>query len=67
MVEYFTSHHLRITFILDAGIVFMIREVMIKVFEKEISPQTLYAFSAFLLVLGAMRIGSVIFFQKEKH
>ncbi len=66
LVEYFHSHKLRLTFIVDAAIVFVLREILIALFKHEIAPDMLYAFSAFLLVLGALRIGSVLVYQREK-
>ncbi|ARU55725.1 hypothetical protein OLMES_1650 [Oleiphilus messinensis] len=66
LVEYFNSHRLRLTFIADAAIVFTIREVMILMFKHEVKPDMLYAFSALLLVLGAIRIGSILVYQREK-
>ena len=67
LVEYFNTHKLRLTFIIDAAIVFVLREILIMLFKHEIKPDMLYAFSAFLLVLGALRIGSVLLFQREKR
>ena len=66
LVEYFNSHKLRLTFIADAAIVFIIRELLILLFKQEAPPETLYAFAAILLVLGALRISSVVVFQREK-
>ncbi|MBT8448519.1 MAG: phosphate-starvation-inducible PsiE family protein [Gammaproteobacteria bacterium] len=66
LVEYFETHKIRLTFIVDAAIVFVIREIMIALFKHEIEAQMLYAISAFLLVLGALRIGSVLVNQREK-
>lgn len=66
LVEYFNTLRLRLTFIVDAAIVFLIREVMIKTFEHRMETAELYAISALLLVLGALRIGSVMVFQREK-
>ena len=66
LVEYFHSHKLRLTFIVDAAIVFVIREILIGLFKHEIKPEMLYALSVFILVLGALRIGSVLVFQQEK-
>lgn len=66
LVEYFSAHRLRMTFIVDAGIVFVLREVMIKLFEHQIGTDEIYALSALLFVLGALRIGSVLVFQREK-
>ncbi len=65
LAYYFTTHRLRMTFIVDAGIVFILREVMIKLFEHKITVEELYALSALLFVLGALRIGSIVVFQSE--
>jgi len=66
LVNYFSEHRLRMTFIVDAGIVFVLREIMIKLFEHDISPGEIYALSVLLLVLGCLRIGSILVFQREK-
>lgn len=66
LVDYFSTHRLRMTFIVDAGIVFVLREVMIKLFEGKLIPADIYALSALLFVLGALRIGSILVFQREK-
>jgi uncharacterized membrane protein (DUF373 family) len=67
LVEYFSTHKLRLTFIVDAAIVFVIREILIALFKHELKPDMIYAFSVFLLVLGALRIGSVLVYQREKR
>ena len=36
LVEYFSNHKLRLTFIVDAAIVFVIREILIGLFKHEI-------------------------------
>ncbi|WP_028114879.1 phosphate-starvation-inducible PsiE family protein [Ferrimonas kyonanensis] len=66
LVEYFKSHRLRLTFILDAAIVFIVREILIAMFKHEVKADMLYAFSVFLLVLGAIRIAAVMVYQREK-
>lgn len=66
LMEYFNTHKLRLTFVVDAAIVFVIRECMIGLFKHQIEAQMLYAFSAFLLVLGVLRIGSVLVNQRER-
>lgn len=66
LVDYFSAHRLRMTFIVDAGIVFVLREIMIKLFEHKIGVEEIYALSALLLVLGSLRIASVLVFQREK-
>ena len=57
---------MRLTFIADAGIVFVLREIMIKLFEHKISPDEIYALSALLFVLGCLRTASVLVYQREK-
>ena len=66
LVEYFNSHKLRLTFIVDAAIVFIIRELLILLFKHEAPPDMLYALAAVLLVLGALRVSSVLVYQREK-
>jgi uncharacterized membrane protein (DUF373 family) len=67
LAEYFNTHRLRMTFIVDAGIVFVLREIMIKLFEETIQVEQIYAMSVLLFVLGALRIGSILVFQREKQ
>ena len=66
LVEYFSSSKLRLTYIVDAAIIFIIREVLINLYKHEVKPELLYAISAFLLVLGILRIASIVVFQREK-
>ncbi len=66
LVEYFNTNRLRMTFIVDAGIVFVLRELMIKLFEHKADVSEIYALSVLLLVMGALRIGSVLVYQREK-
>ena len=67
LVEYFDTLRLRLTFIVDAAIVFILREILIAIFKHQLDASMLYAFSAFLFVLGALRIGSVLVYQREKN
>ncbi|MDH5357474.1 MAG: phosphate-starvation-inducible PsiE family protein [Gammaproteobacteria bacterium] len=67
LVEYFSTQKLRLTFIIDAAIVFVIREILIALFKHEVEPEMLYAFSVFLFVLGALRIGSILVNQRERE
>ena len=66
LVDYFEFHRFRMTFIVDAGIVFVLREVMIQLFQHKLPPQELYALSALLFVLGALRVASAMLHQKEQ-
>lgn len=67
LIEYFHCNRLRLTYIVDAAIIFIIREVLINLFKHDIKPENLYAISAFLFVLGALRIASIIVYQREKQ
>jgi uncharacterized membrane protein (DUF373 family) len=61
IVEYFEVHRLKITFILDAAVVFLIREVMIGLYRHTMPAAEIAAVAALLLVLGAFRIAAVRF------
>lgn len=65
IVEYFSAKRLRMTFIVDAAIVFVLREIMIKLFEHKITPEEIYAMSALLLVLTGLRMGSMWMHQRD--
>ncbi|WP_444900783.1 phosphate-starvation-inducible PsiE family protein [Microbulbifer sp. VAAC004] len=67
LVEYFNTHKLRLTFIVDAAIVFVLREILISLFKHDVKAEMLYAFSAFILVLGVLRISSILVYQREKQ
>ncbi|MEE4109986.1 MAG: phosphate-starvation-inducible PsiE family protein [Halieaceae bacterium] len=67
LVEYFNTQRLRLTFIVDAAIVFIIRELLILLFKQEISVQMTFALAALLFVLGALRTASIIVYQRERR
>lgn len=66
LVEYYNEHKLRLTYIVDAAIVFVLREILILLFKHEIKPDMIYALSVLLLVLGTLRVGSILLYQREK-
>lgn len=66
LADYFHEHRLRMTFIVDAAIVFFIRETMILFFQHKADATYLYAISILLLVLTTLRIGSIFMFQREQ-
>jgi uncharacterized membrane protein (DUF373 family) len=67
-VDYFSSRQLRITFIVDATIVFILREIMIDLFETKIAPDQIYAMSVLLLALSFLRFGSILLYRNGlKH
>ena len=63
--DYFDSKRLRMTFIADAAIVFVLREVMIKLFEGKVAPNELYGMSALIVALTILRVGSVLLYQRD--
>lgn len=65
LAEYFNSKRLRMTFIADAAIVFVLREVMIKLFEGKVDPGELYGMSALIVALTILRVSSVLLYQRD--
>ena len=53
--EFFASGRVRLTFVVDAAIVFVLRDLMIALFGGHVEPPTLLGLSAVLLVLGLLR------------
>ncbi len=66
LVDYFEVNRLRMTFIVDAGIVFVLREIMIQLFQHKLPPEEIYAMSLLLFVLGALRIASTLVYQRDR-
>jgi len=66
IVEYLTTHRLRLTFILDAAIVFVLRHLMIALFEHKLKTEEIYALSVLIIALGTLRVASVLVYQQEK-
>ena len=66
IVDYFEVHRIKITFILDAAVVFVLREVMIGLYKHELHAAELAALSGLLLVMGALRIAAVRFSPERK-
>lgn len=67
LVGYFDTQRLRLTFIADAAIVFVLREIMIDLFAHKLPTNDIYAYSALLFVLSALRISSVLVNQRERR
>ncbi len=64
LAEFFRVNRLRLTFIVDAVIVFVLRDIMIEMFEHRLVVDRMYALSVLLFVLGMLRIGSVLVYQR---
>lgn len=66
LLEHFISRRLLLTPIIDAGIVFVLRHIMIGLFSHELDTNSIYALSVLLLALGAIRVSVSINLQREK-
>ena len=66
VIEYFTVHRLKITFITDAALVFVLREIMIGLYEHSLGSEMIIALSVLILVIGGLRTLAVIF-SPEKY
>lgn len=67
VVEYFEVHRLKLTFVIDAAVVFLLREVMIGVYRHTLAAGELTALAAVLLVLGLFRVAAVRFSPEPGH
>lgn len=61
IVEYFEIHRLRMTFITDAAMVFILREVMVGIYQHTIDAVTIGALGVFLLVMGGIRTLAILY------
>ncbi|GAB4356407.1 MAG: hypothetical protein Kow0060_09050 [Methylohalobius crimeensis] len=66
LAEYFHLQRLRLTFIADAAIISVLRDVMIGLFKQQLTIELMLSLSAMLLVLGALRTSAVLTFQRER-
>jgi uncharacterized membrane protein (DUF373 family) len=57
LFQYFMENEINLQVILDAGIVFVLRDIMIGLFEHKLKTDDIYALSFLLLVLGVIRLG----------
>src|SRR5512138_461928 len=58
IVEYFDAHRLKIVLILDAAVVFLVRESMIGLYQHKLEAAETAALAALLAVVGAFRVGA---------
>lgn len=66
LFEYFNTRRLRISLIIDAGIVFVLRHIMIDLFNHKLETDNIYALSALLLALGAVRLSMTLEYRYDK-
>jgi uncharacterized membrane protein (DUF373 family) len=63
--DYFQSHRISLTLILDTAMVFVIRDVMVFLYTKETDTSFLLTLCGLLLVLGILRICFIWLRQRE--
>ncbi|MDH4163946.1 MAG: phosphate-starvation-inducible PsiE family protein [Nitrospirota bacterium] len=61
LLEYFDHHRIKLTFITDAALVFVLREIMIGMFQHSMAAKEILALSALILVIGGVRTLAVVF------
>lgn len=61
IIEYFEVHRLKITFIIDAAIVFVLREIMIGLYGHTLAYMDIIALAVLILIIGCMRTLAIIF------
>jgi uncharacterized membrane protein (DUF373 family) len=66
VVDYFKIHRLRVTFIADAALVFILREVMISVYKNTVDPMHIASLSLLILVIGGVRTLAIIYSPEKK-
>jgi len=66
IIVYFAVHRLKITFIIDAALVFVLREVMVGLYEHTLQTTLIFALSTLILVIGCLRTLAVVF-SPEKY
>jgi uncharacterized membrane protein (DUF373 family) len=61
IIEYFEIHRLRLTFIIDAALVFILREIMIGLYNHNMAPLYVISLALLLLVLGILRTLGIMY------
>jgi uncharacterized membrane protein (DUF373 family) len=65
LIDYFEIHRLKITFIIDGAMVFILREIMIGLYESKINQKDILSLSLLLLVVGVIRTLAILFSPKN--
>jgi uncharacterized membrane protein (DUF373 family) len=61
IIEYFEIHRVRITFIIDGTLVFILREVMIGIYEHKMGAFEIISLSLLLLIIGVIRTLAIVY------
>lgn len=67
LVEYFREHRLKLTFIIDATLVFILREVMIGLYQRQSAPLQIAALALLALALGTLRTLAIVYSPMERR
>lgn len=67
IAEYFREHRLKLTFIVDATLVFLLREVMMGLYQHQSSPLQVAALAFMALALGIVRTLAIIHSPMERE
>ncbi|PLX47367.1 MAG: hypothetical protein C0613_14350 [Desulfobulbaceae bacterium] len=65
LVEFFHTHRLKISYVVDAVIVFVLRDIMMFLYMKEGDIKLLYAKAVLLVVLAGLRTAAIFSFKQE--
>lgn len=65
LFQYFMDHTIRLPVLLDAGIVFVLRDIMIGLFEHKLETDEIFALSTLLFVLGVIRLGFGFYYERK--
>jgi len=60
ILDYFEIHRLRITFIIDGAFVFILREIMIGIYQHRVEVFQIISLAALLLVIGIIRTLAIV-------
>lgn len=60
ILEYFEIHRLRITFIIDGALVFVLREIMVGIYQHKMSAIETISLAVLLLVIGVIRTLAIV-------
>jgi uncharacterized membrane protein (DUF373 family) len=61
ILDYFEIHRLRITFIIDGALVFILREIMIGIYQHRMEAFEIISLSVLLLVIGIIRTLAIVY------
>lgn len=67
LIEYFREHRLKLTFIVDATLVFILREIMIGLYQHQSPPLMLASLAFLALVLGVLRTLAIVYSPMERR